>query len=882
MNCTLCPQLIQSRRKICWGETHYITPTTRPKVMAIAEAPGIMEDKSGRPLVGTSGQEGRHHLDINGISRLGVYLDNIVKCHPQGNRDPSVEEIDNCTRNHLVPAILTLQPKWIITMGRISTRFFLGNVDMEMVHGIPHPAVVRGINTTIIPTYHPAAGLHSPELMILFQSDMVIAGKVIKGEIQPHPPKDEWAGREQYSVITDRDPFPIDAPTHSAQTHTIDCAPERLIAIDTEWAKGKPWCLSVSTTPGTAFVVQEDQRASLDALNTFLGRRDTTTVVQNALYDLPVLSKMDIRPRRVADTMVMAYLLQNEPQGLKPLAYRHCGMEMNSYKEMVAEATQAKALEYLQRVMEREWPNPEPALEWAKGEPHVRQPQNIRRKVGRVLSDGESGKLVDYYDRWRKMADTDQVESMFGVLREADLSDIDLNKAIRYSARDADATLRVYPILWERVCSLGLEDTFWRDMRALPMVVDMMANGMPVDLDAFASLGSYFRSRLDILQRDMQLIVGDYLEGKAVNPASYPQMSTLIYDQLKLHEVGGRYKSKKGAATKSTADDILKRYVSLHPVVQMIIDWRGYQKLNTTYVEAIPKLVSPDGRIHTTLRITRTATGRLSSSSPNLMAQPVRTEEGRKVRDCYAASKGRVLLSGDYSQIEMRVAANDAKDETMMSIFWTGKDIHAETASAMFGLPISQLDEMNHRYPAKRIGFGIVYGLTAEGLQRELASNGISRTLADCEEMIKAWFDIYEGVAANLNASREQARRYGYVRDMWGRVRYIPGIRSTNKWIRLEAERQAGNAPIQMGAQGVIKEAMGRLVPVYRDLNEIGYVAPLIQIHDDIVWEVDEDMVGIAKEEIERVMVDVAPPDFILPLEVDFKVGKRWGSMQHV
>lgn len=870
--CTLCPEL--AKQKVCWGELLSTAPTNQSQIMAIAEAPGVEENRSGRPLTGVSGQEGRHHLTINGIVGRGVILDNIIKCNPFGNRDPRSDEIARCTETHLIPSILTIQPKWIITMGRISTQFFLGDVNIEMVHGIPHPIEFYGLPIVIIPTYHPAAGLHNPDKMILFQVDMKVAGAVIRGDIEANPPTDLYEGKEKYELISTAQQC-TDALTHIPTQHP---GKERTIAVDTEWAEDRPWCLSFSVTPGEAWVVMADQTPSLAVLNEAVNYGDITTVIQNVLYDLPVLAEMGIRPKKVADTMVMAYLLQTEPQGLKQLAFRLVGMLMSSYKEMVGEATQVKAMKYLERVMEMEWPNPEPVLEWKKGEPHVRQPQNIKRKVGRILSDTSSGECIDQFDRWKKMGDTIQVEQVLGMLKEADLSDISSDKAIHYSARDADATLRVYPILWRRIIEMGLEDTFWRDMRAMPMVVDMMANGMPTDSNAFAALSVYFQSRMDLIQRKMQITVGKHLPGKAINPASSQQMSALIYDHLKLQEIGGKHKSKKGTVKKSTADDILKRYVQIHPVVQDIIDWRGYQKLKTSYADTIPKKVSPDGRIRTTIRITRTATGRLSSSNPNLMAQPIRTEEGRKVRDCYVAPPGRVLMSGDYSQVEMRVAANEAKDERMMSIFWKGDDIHSITASNMFGVPVSQLDEMKHRYPAKRVGFGILNLITAMGLQRELAVGGADLwTVDDCKDMIKSWFDIYRGIAAYMKASGEQAKRYGYVRDMWGRLRYIPGIRSNNRWTRIEAERQAGNAPIQMGAQGIIKEAMGRLVPVYRKWEDL--LLPLIQIHDDIVWEMDEWMPPIIQPEVKGIMEGVTPKDFIIPLEVSFKLGKKWGSM---
>ena len=863
--CTLCPELV--RKRTVFPITFPPYPLPRHRVMCIAEAPGDEENRRGEPLIGNSGQEARYQLTLNGIASQGVVLTNVCLCQPPGNRDPKPDEINNCTKAHLIPLILKHKPDFIISMGRISTRFFLGDVNMELSHGIPRPINFHGHSVVIIPTYHPAAGLHNPEQMILFQSDLRITGDIIRGKLSSNPPEDKWAGKEDYRE-TDDPSLILDVIGN-----------HKVVAIDTEWARGGPWCLSISVTPGQSLVVFRGSKAALDIINAVLSSPDTTTVIQNALYDLPVLAPMGIHPARVADTMVMAYLLQTEPQGLKPLSFRHCGMKMTPYTQMVGGVTVTLAQEYLEKVMEMEWPDPEPVLEWIKGEPKVRKPQNIKRKVKRILND----KGANPAERWKAIKDGKEiVEAVLGPFQAGELCDIPRPEAVQYSARDADATIRIYPILWRRIEAMGLAPTFWRDMGAMPMVVDMMANGMPVDLEAFSKLSGYFQQKMDEIQRKMQKEVGFYFNGVSINPASYPQMSSLIYDYLCLQDIGGKFKSKKGAVKKSTADDILKRYVGIHPSVQDIINWRGYQKLKTSYADAIPQKVGTDNRVRTTIRMTRVATGRLSSSNPNLMAQPVRSSEGRKIRDCYVAEDGMVLLSGDYSQVEMRVAANDSKDEVMMSIFWEGKDIHAVTASNMFGIPISQLDEMKHRYPAKRVGFGILNLITAEGLQRELSSGGAGGwSVSDCQEMIKSWFQIYKGVAAYMKASGEQAKRYGYIRDMWGRLRYIPGIRSVNRWSRIEAERQAGNAPIQMGAQGVIKEAMGRLVPVYREMNkEIGIIRPLIQIHDDIVWEVEEWMVGIVTPIIRKIMIGAITKDFIIPLEVDFKSGKKWGSMK--
>lgn len=854
MRCQLCPDLVASRKTIVRGE---LFGSDLPKIVVIGEAPGVEEDKVGRPFVWTSGEELRHALRVNGLAAIGCFLTNVCLCHPLGNRDPKAEEIRNCVDNHLIPTLLAIRPHWIITVGRIAGQVLAGpDFSVEMEHGIPRPINFHGLEAIHIPAYHPAAGLHNPSKMILFLGDMIAAGNVVKGKISPHPPLDVLAGKESYQLLDK----PIDTDAN-------------VVAIDTEWARGKPYCLSFSVKPGEAFVIQKGHD-DLASLNSMVVKEDVTTIIQNCLYDLPVLSQMGIHPAKVVDTMILAYLLQDEPQGLKQLAYRHCGMAMTDYKDMVKGATERLALGYVTQVLSLEWPDPEPVMEWAKGEPKVRQPQNIKSKVERILRAGE-----DFADKWKAVKEGKEiVEAVLGPLQAGELCDIPEEKAVLYSARDADATLRIYPILWERIESLKLEDTFWRDMRAVPMVVDMMANGILIDIKAFHQLSKYFQGKMDHLQRKMQVSVGGLLDNKTVNPASYPQMSALIYDKLALHEKIGRFKAKGGK--KSTASDVLKRFVDIHPIAKDIIEWREYQKLKTTYSDAVPKLVSPDGRIRTTLRITRTATGRLSSSSPNLMAQPVRSEEGRRIRGCYIAGPGNVLVSGDYSAIEMKVVASESQDERMLEIFWSGRDIHSQTASDIFGVPVNQVDPIKHRYPAKRVGFGILYMITAGGLHRELTSEGLDWSLSDCEDMIRAWFKVYKGVAEYMKRNGEFAKRYGYVRDMWGRIRFVPGIRSTNKWIRMEAERQAGNAPIQMGAQGVIKEAMGRLVPVYRDLYRDLGVKSLLQIHDDLLWEMPEAMVDVAIPQIEKVMESAVPKGFLVPATVDFKVGKRWRGME--
>lgn len=871
-SCIQCLSLAHSRRKICWGTKFNNTGiwNSEPEGMVVAESPGESEDKLGEPLIGKSGKEGRHHLMINGISGRGVILDNICKCRASENgkdRPPTPQEIRNCTAKWLIPEILKTKPRWIISMGRISTQFFLGDVDISDVHGIPRTIDFHGLSIIIIPTYHPAAGLRDVDKLLLFNMDMKIAGEVIRGKIAPHPPIDEFAGREDYTEIRDED---IEDNPYLNELELADT-----VSVDTEFARSAPWCFSFSIRPGTSRVVMADQEKVIELLNEKLSSTETLTICHNLIYDWPMLSRMGINIGKPACTMVMAYLLQTEQQGLKPLAYRHCGMEMTDYSEMVGGATEQFAEEYVNIVAALDWPDPEPVLEWKDGVPKARKPQNIKKKALRILKKGK-----DFAASWKAIKDgTEEVEAVIGKLQEGELCDVPFDKALFYSARDADATIRIFPILWERICALGLEGTFWRDMRIMPMIIDMMKYGIAIDKSAFSELKGYFQVQVENVQDQIQKQVGHFFGGKQINPGSYPQMGKLIYDDLKLHEQGGRHKAKTRSKTdKPTSDDVLKRYVDLHPVVDNILEWRKYKNLCDKFLTPIPLLADVNNRIHATFQLTRTVTGRLSCKSPNLMQMPTRSDEGKMVRDCYIAEEDFTFVSGDFGQIEMRIAAGCGQDEKMIKLFLEGKDIHSYTAAEMFGIRIKDVDEMQHRYPAKRVGFGILNLISAQGLQRELMISGVNFSLDKCEQMIKSWFKIYKGIAAYIKESGQEAKRYGYVKDMWGRLRYIPGIKSVNSWIRMEAERTAGNAPIQMGAQGVIKEGMGRLVPFYRSYE--GLLRPLIQIHDDIVWEVHESILDEVVPRIKTIMEGVAPAWFPIPLEVDFKAGKQWGSLK--
>lgn len=633
-----------------------------------------------------------------------------------------------------------------------------------------------------------------------------------------------------------------------------------LIAIDTETVRGEPWSIQYCTFPKVArmLLVENNQ---LKKLKTTLEASSTLVVLHNALFDLSVLASVGIHPSSFADTMFMAYLLGENSIGLKTLSYRHCSMELQPYREVIASSSQDKALEYLSKVSAREWVDPQPILEIRpNGEEHVRFPQNIRSKVLRLLKRFEADAELDLREKWEQMDGRGEVKAEFGEMEPGYLSDIPLDDATQYACMDADATFRLYPILWLLLQESGQEGVFWRDMRAIPMVIDMMQAGIKIDKEHFYRLGEEYEEKAREL---LELIEG--LNGGYLNPGSPPQVLAALKD--------------RGLNVGNTDARTLDAHRG-DELVRLIQDYRGYCKLNSTYISVLPEYADEGGRVHTSFSITRTATGRLASSNPNLQNQPVRSEDGRRIREGFVAQKGAYLVAFDYSQIELRMAAHLSQDPVMMEIYRNDGDIHMETACGMFGLKEEEIDSKKHRRPAKTVNFGTIYGITAPTLLAKFYHEDIwDFTEADCVTFIRAWEEKYSGYFDWTDEIRAVARRNGFVVDMFGRRRYVPEVYSSHFWIRERGLREAVNAPIQMGAQGIIKEAMGRLVPIYRAWQQLDYVVrPLLQIHDELLWEIEDCILDAVIPMLKDTMENVV--ELSTPTPVDVKVGLNWNQMK--
>jgi DNA polymerase-1 len=548
---------------------------------------------------------------------------------------------------------------------------------------------------------------------------------------------------------------------------------------------------------------------------------------------------------------------------------------MKEYSEVVGVAQEAKSLNYLLAASERSYPDPEPILTFKPrtGAPHIKKPQNIAKKIHRILNDYSKDPTLDLWARWHRIKTNEgreTVENVLGPMPRANLSDIPFSEALEYACKDADATIGIYPYLKHKLESRGLTDALEIDLNMIPVFVDIRRYGMKIDITHMKALSDQFDTLMDKTRSEIETIyqehTGEYLY---INPGSPPQVQHLLYS-LDITP------TRKINTDSKTLDKLRKK----HPVIDLITRYREYSKLRGTYSEALPLKADPHSRIRSDFSVTRTTTSRPASSNPNLQNIPVRTDLGRAIKSGFIAESGCLLLSADYSQIEMRVVAHESQDAKMLQIFTEGVDIHSQTASWIFDIPIESVDDKKQRYPMKRVGFGILYAIGPEGLYDQLIKENLSYTVQECEDLIRSWFDLYTGVRDYMDQLKSDAIIKGYVRDLFGRYRLIPEARSAHKWIKSKGLRQAQNAPIQGGAQEIIKIAMGKLKPVYEEFSEGGrYICrPVNHVHDDLVFEVSEEIVNdfaIVQKQIMESAVELS-----IPTPVDQKTGQRWGDME--
>lgn len=447
------------------------------------------------------------------------------------------------------------------------------------------------------------------------------------------------------------------------------------------------------------------------------------------------------------------------------------------------------------------------------------------------------------------------------------MDQVDPEKVSWYAAEDTDITLRLKHIFEPLIVKEKLEKVLHTiEMPLLEVLAYMELNGIKLDVQLLHALSGSVE--IDIRQLETDIYK---LTGKEFNINSPKQMKEILFDTMKLVPV----ENKKNKSGLSTAAGELEKMIDQHPVIQKILEYRELAKLQSTYLLALPELVNKKtGRIHTSYNQTIAATGRLSSTDPNLQNIPVRGEGvGSKVRQAFVAENGFKLLSLDYSQIELRIVAHLAQDKKMIEVFTSGKDIHSKTAMEIFGVTQDMVTP-DMRRDAKTINFGILYGVSSFGLSSRIAE--MSR--GDAQEYIKKYFAAYPQVDEYLEQVKLQVREEGFVRNEIGRIRKFPEIRSSQFFIRAAAERAAINFPIQSLAADVIKVAM---INIFKEIaGKTEEIKMLLQVHDELVFEVKEDKVVEWAKKIKPLMEGAI--QLSVPIEVEAKVGDNWGEMEKI
>ncbi|HAU93371.1 MAG TPA: DNA polymerase I, partial [Alteromonas sp.] len=444
--------------------------------------------------------------------------------------------------------------------------------------------------------------------------------------------------------------------------------------------------------------------------------------------------------------------------------------------------------------------------------------------------------------------------------KQLTFNQIDLEQAAFYAAEDADITLRLHEVLWPKVAA---EDTLKKILQEIEVplasiLARMEQQGVLIDSQQLSQQSQQLATRIMELEKEVHEMAGE-----AFNLGSTKQLQHILFEKMELPVVK---KTPKGAP--STSEEVLQELALDYPLPALIMEYRGLTKLKNTYTDKLPKMINHrTGRVHTSYHQAVTATGRLSSTDPNLQNIPIRNEEGRRVRKAFIAREGYKIVAADYSQIELRIMAHLSGDKGLLDAFAHGKDIHRATASEVFNVAEDDVTD-NQRRSAKAINFGLIYGMSAFGLAKQLH---VSRQ--EAQEYMDLYFKRYPGVLDYMDRTRDFAKEHGYVETVFGRRLYLPEIKSSNGARRKGAERAAINAPMQGTAADVIKMAMIQVDDWIRSTDNDDVVM-IMQVHDELVFEIKQDTLDTNVATIVELMEQAAT--LSVPLKVEAGNGENW------
>jgi uracil-DNA glycosylase family 4 len=777
-------------------------------LIVVGERPGKIEAMRGEPFCGPDGQlldTCWRHADIP-MTREQAWVTNLVDDF-QDYGHPEPDEIEANTPRLIAELV---GAKWVMAVGAFALRWFLGDISMDLAHGIPHwwkrPATEAA--AIVVPVLHPGSAIYSPEDLATTWWDMQQMGKVMRGEIGP--PVDQQAVCAYYVHPTD-----ISAVTSGLP-----------VAVDTEGSVRNPWGYSYTQSAGYATVASAKQITPM---------RGSCLLLHNSPHDWPVLEALNVDIEGVPwdDTMYKAYNLPGIHRlSLKDLAYRLCGMAMQEYEEVMGEAANGLAIVWLEHI-----PEHLRCLKEGKG-------WTLGRRVDAILKDYAQGfdtlpaeyQKLSVSDRWDKVVEDhpdwlQMVTDAIGPIPESTLDDIPEEVAIRYAGRDADATLRINPKLDALLDEWGTRRSYELDKSVLPALSRMVQVGVKMNADKLRALAAEMTRRMEELRAQL-----------GINPRSGLQVAKLLFDDL-----GIKHKKLTPTGQRMIDNRLLESIRHQCWQAGAIADYREYGVNRDNFCTNLLAAMDRSGRIHPDMGIFAKS-GRFTCKAPNMLGLPVLSDVGILIRDAVEADEGRILGEWDYSQQEIRWLAHLSQDPKLCRAYFNKEDVHANTAAEMFGIPLGQVDELKHRFPAKRVTCAAYGGITEDGVLAQMDRSGANSararaglpvfTLEDTKRMITEWFRIYPGAARFMEECRAEARRFGYVRDYWGRVTLLPGVWSNIGKVRAHAERQAPSYHIQGGAAGQLKRAIAALWPWFERWRADGiYAELLLPVHDALLCE---------------------------------------------
>jgi uracil-DNA glycosylase family 4 len=833
------------RKQLPPAHTDVLVQGTGPqpcRLMAVAGGASEDDGRYFRALCGRSGNLFDDLLKTISLGRDRIRVDHVYPYWTGPDTpEPSPRQLRS-TRDHVLEQIRLTDPEVILALGRTATRWFCGDVDLDAAHGIPHSWNGR----TVLPTYQPSACFFSPDAAACVYYDLHVFKTV---------------ARSGASVVHREEP---------TRTQTVSRRPVRPLhlGIDTEGTIDKPICLTWSDGPGRAGIVYAEAARELKL-------EAGELIFHSALHDLAVLKRMGVQlSGRIQDSMQAAYLLGVEPQALKQLSKRWLRENMTEFLELVRPYYSRAMHEYLLSAAKRQWAVPEarpardnPASSW-----RLYTPWGLNKRIASMLRGYEKDpKRYSLQKAWNDTPEDVRAEAVaWKQPPEMTLNLVPREQAEAYALKDAEVTPRVFRILYKRLVDLELERAYEVDMAFLPLAGLMQEIGMHIDLDRVETLRVRLKQMLWRTLRDLRKL------GHKVNPQSGDQVAVVI---TALYQ--GKVKMTDSKKRITTDDDTLKGIRNesvdeeLREFIRLVLEYRAALKTLTTFVEPLPAFTAYDGRVHPKLRTTRTATGRLSSAEPNLMAFPIHSELGRLVRGCFTATPGYRMVSIDYSQIELRIMAHESGDWRLIDAYKKGLDLHRLTAARFFGVKPEAVTTPQ-RDAGKTGNFKFMYGISAREAYNQGRALNLPYNEAAWERLIREWFAYYSDVDRYLRLKHQEARRYGYVRDWIGRIRWTPLVHSRDEYTRAEAERQAGNFPIQAGAGEVLKVGGGRIYPLVKDQRR--FIRPLLPIHDDLTWEIREDRVDYWVPILEHEMT--RDFGFKVSVKVDSKMGDDWAALK--